>query len=627
MRCTISGKIALFLSLGILVLNSKLSYSFSISESEQEIQEWVNEVSEDLITKLPRNFDEQGVFFSEIRLAELTENFNLDKVCSGNEKLAKWNANDSIVLSKQLVQWALNAEASSRELHCSHKSPRKIVQGTIVHLLAHRYDQFFNLSDSPKFKNLLGGQKSKLNWRGDKISNANRNRSPNPNEFRNLKEAFATNFEFFVLDENYQCLKPAHSSFYSNYFKRQEKTPRATQESDCTDYKQVLVQSKHQQDHLLRAVNLSADRVYQVHYLHAAEGPSFSSRWGHSMFRLILCAPDRQIVGPECLNDVSEDIVLSYRAKVSDLSVNHWSGISGKYPSQLFAFSFAEVLREYTRMEFRDLKSIPLNLNQTEKEEFLNLALERYWNYTGQYFFFTNHCASEALRHLRTVSPSKFKTHKARTPRSLFSSIEASQWLADSSSISPFISKESSALYFPSKENAYKKAFAYLKKRTAFNYSSLDEFIEETDDSNRMFIYNALIGESELQREKRRLLTNLLFLERLRVEHAIGQDLDSNLPEQIQRNAWVENSDFKELRLLIAADQNSVESETYGIPSRAAQVKFMEDRIERLLEFSKKLDSKKKSNELKVIFDRIGIVSYYEDYLLDQISKIKANDA
>src|SRR3546814_13852419 len=44
------------------------------------------------------------------------------------------------------------------------------------------------------------------------------------------------------------------------------------------------------------------------------------SRWGHSMLRLVICAPDRPR-GPDCRLDLDQHLVLSYRAFVGDVQL------------------------------------------------------------------------------------------------------------------------------------------------------------------------------------------------------------------------------------------------------------------------------------------------------------------
>src|SRR3546814_10543459 len=87
------------------------------------------------------------------------------------------------------------------------------------------------------------------------------------------------------------------------------------------------------------------------------------SRWGHSMLRLVICAPDRPR-GPDCRLDLDQHLVLPYRAFVGDVQLSSWDGLVGKYPSRLFVLPLAQVIDEYTKTELRSLASVPLNLDR-----------------------------------------------------------------------------------------------------------------------------------------------------------------------------------------------------------------------------------------------------------------------
>ncbi|MGC3494893.1 hypothetical protein ACPTG1_29880, partial [Pseudomonas aeruginosa] len=53
-------------------------------------------------------------------------------------------------------------------------------------------------------------------------------------------------------------------------------------------------------------------RVYEVDYLLAEANDNLVSRWGHTMHRLVICAPGRPR-GPDCRLDLDQLLVLSYR--------------------------------------------------------------------------------------------------------------------------------------------------------------------------------------------------------------------------------------------------------------------------------------------------------------------------
>src|SRR3546814_345139 len=128
------------------------------------------------------------------------------------------------------------------------------------------------------------------------------------------------------------------------------------------------------------------------------------SRWGHSMLRLVVCAPGRPR-GPDCRLDLQYHLVLSFRAFVDDVQVSSWRGLTGSYPSRLYLLPLQQVVDEYTRVELRGLQSIPLRLDDTEIAGLLERAARVHWRYDGRYRFITNNCAVETYKLLHDGVP------------------------------------------------------------------------------------------------------------------------------------------------------------------------------------------------------------------------------
>jgi hypothetical protein len=95
----------------------------------------------------------------------------------------------------------------------------------------------------------------------------------------------------------------------------------------------LMTQSVEKKPTLTRVIDPA--RIYQIHYLFAGKGKEMMSRWGHAMFRLVICAPGKP-VGPSCLQDFSHHVVVSYRANVEDMTMSYKKGMDGSYASQLF---------------------------------------------------------------------------------------------------------------------------------------------------------------------------------------------------------------------------------------------------------------------------------------------------
>jgi|GEM_PF-44252 len=221
--------------------------------------------------------------------------------------------------------------------------------------------------------------------------------SPDNYEFLNADEAFAVNFEYFLLDPEFACRRPTLHHYYSQRFGDPHRSER-----DCRVNTRAPLFSNHA-DGKARFRDLDPARLYEVHYLFASQGRAAMSRFGHAMFRLVFCAKGTPM-GPDCLQDRGEHVVVSYRASINEPTINSMKGLNGEYPSQLFLLSLADVVNEYTVGEFRDLESYPLKLSAEAKKLFLLRVLEQLWSYQGSYKFLSNNCATESLKVVQATS-------------------------------------------------------------------------------------------------------------------------------------------------------------------------------------------------------------------------------
>jgi hypothetical protein len=208
------------------------------------------------------------------------------------------------------------------------------------------------------------------------------------------------------MDEEFYCRRPSLFDFYANQFKNDPFPNRR-----CKLNKSVMLSTNNGQF----PIALDSKRIYRVDYLQASKGSDISSGFGHSMFRLVVCAPDRidpitgkklaaTVYGPKCLDDKLYHMVISYRANVEDATLNYLKGMFGGYPSMLFILNFADVLDEYNKDELRDVIAYPLKLNESEKQDLIKKIIEEHWNYRGAYKFVTNNCATESLDLLKRLT-------------------------------------------------------------------------------------------------------------------------------------------------------------------------------------------------------------------------------
>jgi hypothetical protein len=265
----------------------------------------------------------------------------------------------------------------------------------LIHELAHLYDRTpqGRLSRDPRLLDLAGWQVAAL--RPGRTRNAFTDRSPDPYELTNPVEYVAVNLEHFLLDSDYACRRPALQRYFAAHFRA------APTQASCTQALPFVQADPDAADPLLP---LDPERIYGVDYLLAEGNEEAMSRWGHSMLRLVVCAPEHAR-GPECRLDLAYHRVISFRAFVDDMQISSWRGLTGSYPSRLFLLPLEQVIDEYNKVELRGLQSIPLRLRQDEIAAVLERAAQLHWSYDGRYYFVSNNCAVETYKLLHDAVP------------------------------------------------------------------------------------------------------------------------------------------------------------------------------------------------------------------------------
>ena len=268
----------------------------------------------------------------------------------------------------------------------------------VIHELAHFYDRTpqGGLSRDPRLLDLAGWQVSPMRLGLRTSHNAFSDRSPDGYELASPVEFVAVNLEYFLLDPAYACRRPALYHYFAAHFGGEP-----TQAPCAPDF--VYLQAGDDAD-LPPLLQLDPERVYAVDYLFAEGNERPMSHWGHSMLRLVICAPGRAR-GPDCRLDLQYHQVLSFRAFVGDVQVSSWRGLTGSYPSRLFVLPLAQVIDEYTRVELRGLQSIPLQLERAEIAALLERTARLHWSYDGRYYFLSNNCAVETFKLLHDGVP------------------------------------------------------------------------------------------------------------------------------------------------------------------------------------------------------------------------------
>ncbi|EQC45623.1 DUF4105 domain-containing protein [Bacteriovorax sp. Seq25_V] len=365
----------------------------------------------------------------------------------GNYKLGK------IKLDKRLIQ-VIKDKNTDKEFDCKHGNFYQLTKASLLHEIAHAYDNKFlwvKRASNDKELRALGF------WDTEAILNKNYNtfhkRSPDDYEYEKRKEFFAVNFEYFFLDKEFKCRRP---TLYNYYSKELGATPFKNFECKTNDEINLTT------DNGVMSVSVNKNKIKEVQFLFAAEGPQMMSKWGHSMFKLIVCKDEGDSL-EECRKNSREHVVISFLAYVDDISIDAVKGVFGAYPSRMLVSDLGAIKRQYTRGEFRSLKALPIKFNETQRERFLNHLLRVYWEYAGRYYFFTNNCADEAFKLIQlAINEESVYKDDVVTPLGLYKYLNKTG-LTDETILEDRKAATSNGYYYPSFGDSLNKVYSALK--------------------------------------------------------------------------------------------------------------------------------------------------------------------
>ncbi len=394
---------------------------------------------------------------------------------------------NTLTINEIVVRELEKGKEKSTIISCQHKSLYERAIATIIHELTHAYDlNNGRVSNTIEFINKAGYKKGLLRT---KSKNVQAMRSTDLYELTNISESFATNMEYFLMDSEFLCRKPTMFEFYRNLLGVDPYPNR-----NCSVSNKIMVSSPNGYTQM----SLLNNRIYRIDYLLASPGKGISSGFGHSMFRIVTCAPERfdpianktipaTEFGEKCLNDKMHHLVVSYRANMDDGKLNYLKGLTGGYPSMLFLLNFNDVLNEYNRDELRDIVSYPLNLSKKERDEFISRVREEHWNYRGAYKFITNNCAVESYDLLKgALSNTELQTRSSLFPVGVLKDLDELNFLS--------VKDGSIEQYNASTEQiilAYNKAYGYkLTNNNKTDKKAVVKFIDVSTAAERLERFN-----------------------------------------------------------------------------------------------------------------------------------------
>ncbi|MEW5716062.1 MULTISPECIES: DUF7844 domain-containing protein [Pseudomonas] len=423
-------------------------------------------------------------------------------------------------LNRNLLASLTDGSAATQKTNRPHGTVRREMLATVLHELTHIYDRArlwskderaliqrcsrqnnitgliglpdqcrgqndrrFTLSDDPRLLDLAGWPQY-VGRRGEREQhNRQVARSPDIYETTNPLEFVAVNMEYFLLDPSYACRRPALFRYYKEHF------GWAPPEQDTCAKTYAFLNAGN--DFAKTPLgHVDPERVYEIDYLLAEANQNLVSRWGHSMLRLVICAPGRPR-GPDCRLDLDQHLVLSYRAFVGDVQLSSWDGLVGKYPSRLFVLPLAQVIDEYTKTELRGLASVPLKLSRQEINNTVEHAAEMHWSYDGNYYFLSNNCAVESLKLLRSGSANPQLTGLDNiTPNGLLEVLQA-RGLADTSVLNDKREAMRLGYHFDSFRERYQAMFDVLRKHLPIKQTQVEDWLSLSAEQRRQWFDQA----------------------------------------------------------------------------------------------------------------------------------------
>jgi hypothetical protein len=379
-----------------------------------------------------------------------------------------------LLLDRRLLDGWMQAPAQDDD------PARRAALAALLHELGHFLDRRLHLSNDPQLLDLAGWQRQP--WRPWRGSNHFSDRSPDRYELAAPREFVAVNLEHFLLDADYACRRPALAAWFSARLG----APPMTADCDATlPYLQA-----DSEDGDVSPLLLDPARIYAVDYLLAEGNEQVASRWGHSMLRLVICAPGRPL-GPDCRLDLRYHRVLSFRAFVGDVQISSWRGLTGSYPSRLFVLPLTQVVDEYTKVELRGLASVPLRLQPQEIVSLMQRAARVHWSYDGHYYFIGNNCAVETWKLLHDgIARMAALPLSGITPRGLLRRLQRHA-VADTSVLLDHAEAVRRGYYFESAAAHYQAMFEVLRQSLQLPQREVEQWLALSPSARRQWMGNA----------------------------------------------------------------------------------------------------------------------------------------
>ena len=511
-----------------------------------------------------------------------------------------------IVLNRSLVNEVVRGPEQSKTYPCGHKTLYRLIVATVLHELAHLYDfspRWFSsrlVSAEVRYPRLAGWSRHGL-WNQMVPNYPIKVRSPDAYEYQSILENFAVNLEFFLLDPEYECRRPALHQYFVDHFQGFRPFPK------CQVNPLIYPHSTTGGFNDDRLIALDPERVYEVDYLHLGSGKTPGSTQGRSMLKLVVCAPGRSRVGPPCLDDVEHHVVVSFLPLTTRVQMPYSSTWRRGFLTQEFVYLWADASSYLSRLELGGLEIYPIQLTPDQRRSLVYRVLENYWSYGAQ-LKPRGEAASVELGHLLKgiLEQQAMKGFVARTPLSLKNRL-ARLGVINIDLMKDLRLAQENGNYIPSVEQSFQSGFEQIKsslgQRIApelFPWSDWVDYVSRSTPQERLKLFSA-VDALRAMRDKPRVIHHLELMEAY-IEFKVNHDLQSRqqarlefLSSEVERKngSQLSVADFRMGKLAQAYLKNNhpltLIGPGYGIPlNQEFNVSLMDQ-----------LQSRQNTNELK----------------------------
>lgn len=286
-----------------------------------------------------------------------------------------------------------------------------------------------------------------------------------------LAEAHALLHSQLAEDSGFPCRHPVFYRYLSTSSIYQPKA------ATCKDKVPFLVQSQQGNP---KVFWLDPARVQAIHLIYAGKGPRFMSRFGHVSLRLIVC-PEHVPLEESCDVYLHEHVVLGYMAHVDDFAISPIKGLFGGYKAYLYASHFIDVYQEYAIGEFREIYSVPLNLDRAQRERMVRELADIHWSFSGEYRFLGSNCSTllqQALSVLWDDFATSSLSRRIRSRPDRFFKAGLASGLLDAGAVASLKQAERDGFYFSSTAPYYEAAAEVVADNMQHPYfSSVESYL------------------------------------------------------------------------------------------------------------------------------------------------------